>query len=133
MLRKIGIALTLGLTLFSLVTLVALEGQEVVELDTFNNSETRTTRTWIAEDDGSLWIESGNAERGFYRDISAGSFVEMQIDGATERYAATIVENPAGHRRIRKLLREKYGWADVWVGLLVDTSQSIAIRLEPAR
>ncbi len=37
----------------------------------------------------------------------------------------------AGHRLIRSLLREKYGWADVWVGLIQDTSQSIAVRLLP--
>jgi hypothetical protein len=28
-------------------------------------------------------------------------------------------------------LRRKYGWADVWIGMLTDTSESIAIRLEP--
>jgi hypothetical protein len=29
------------------------------------------------------------------------------------------------------LLAEKYGWADWWVGLLQDTSQSVAVKLEP--
>ena len=30
------------------------------------------------------------------------------------------------------LLREKYGLRDRWVGLLVDTSDSLAVRLSPA-
>jgi hypothetical protein len=38
----------------------------------------------------------------------------------------------AGHRRIRGLLAAKYGWADAWVGLLQDTSRSVAVRLTPA-
>ena len=36
-----------------------------------------------------------------------------------------------GHEKIRGLLRRKYGWADRWVGAIVDTSSSVAIRLDP--
>jgi hypothetical protein len=32
---------------------------------------------------------------------------------------------------VRSLLREKYGWADRWVGLLQDTSQAVPVRLDP--
>ena len=41
------------------------------------------------------------------------------------------VPGDAGHRRIRRLLAEKYGWADTWIGLLTDTSRSVAVRLDP--
>ena len=38
----------------------------------------------------------------------------------------------AGHRRIRELLRARYGWRDAWVGLARRTPRnSIAVRLEP--
>jgi hypothetical protein len=43
--------------------------------------------------------------------------------------SAQPLPNPSGHARIRMLLRRKYGWADAWVGLLQDTSESIAVRL----
>jgi len=33
--------------------------------------------------------------------------------------------------RVRRLLAAKYGFADRWIGVLVDTSRSVAIRLEP--
>jgi hypothetical protein len=46
---------------------------------------------------------------------------------------AEPVPGPEGHARIRDLLRAKYGLADVWINLLVDTSQSVAVRLVPAR
>ena len=47
------------------------------------------------------------------------------------RYHASPVPNPEGHAHIRRLLAAKYGWADRWVALLQDTSQSIEVRLEP--
>ena len=51
--------------------------------------------------------------------------------GQVLRFRAITVGNPEGHRRIRELLAEKYGWADCWIGLLQDTSESVALRLEP--
>lgn len=41
-----------------------------------------------------------------------------------------MVPNPDGHARIRRLLAGRYGWADRWIGLLADTSRSIAVRLD---
>jgi len=42
-----------------------------------------------------------------------------------------VIEGDGGHRRIRSLLRARYGVADAWIGLLADTSRSVAIRLDP--
>jgi hypothetical protein len=42
---------------------------------------------------------------------------------------AAVVDNPDGHRRIRALLAARYGWADRWIGLLANTSGSLALRL----
>jgi len=36
-----------------------------------------------------------------------------------------------GHAKIRRLLGEKYGWADRWAGLFQATSRSIAVRVTP--
>jgi len=44
---------------------------------------------------------------------------------------AVPVPGDAGHRQIGRLLAAKYGWADAWIGLLADTSRSVAGRLEP--
>ena len=74
-------------------TLVALEGREVVVLETIDGAGVaRATRTWVADDDGYAWIEAANPERPF-------------------------------------LLARRYGWADRWIGLLADTSGSVAVRL----
>ncbi len=117
--------------LFAAVTLVALEGREVVVLRTFDaQGQARETRTWIADADGYTWIEAANAERPFLLQIRTNPAVELRRAGTLHSCRAAAIPNPEGHQRIRGLLAEKYGWADRWIGLLTDTSGSLAVRLE---
>lgn len=117
---------------FGAITLYALEGREVVVLRTHApDGSTRETRTWIADDGGAVWIEAAVAERPFFQHLLANPAVELERNGTLRAYRAGPVPNPDGHVRIRTLLAQKYGWADWWVGLLQDTSRSIAVRLEP--
>jgi hypothetical protein len=121
--------LALGL---GLVTLFAVEGQEVVVLRTRTPAgEVRRTRIWVAEDDGVVWIEAADPKRKFYADLRADPDAELERGGEIHRYRATPEPGPEGHEKIRNLLRRKYGWADRWVGAIVDTSNSVAIRLDP--
>jgi hypothetical protein len=116
---------------FGALTLAALEGGEVVVLRTFGpQAETRQTRTWVADADGSAWIEAANASRPLLAHIRANPEVELFRGGVVRQCHALSVANPDGHEHIRCLLAQKYGWADRWVGLLTDTSGSVAIRLD---
>lgn len=115
---------------FILATLVALEGREVVALRTFDeHGNLRRTRTWVADEDGSAWIEAANPDRPFLRQLQAHPEVELQRGGKIHQCYARTVPNPDGHQRVRRLLAAKYGWADRWIGLLTDTSASVAVRL----
>lgn len=128
------ILLSLGLlaALFVIVTLVALEGREVVVVRTTDEAgQGRETRTWIADHDGRAWIETANLERPFYRHILARPDIEVVRGGQVLRFRAVPLPQAEGHPLIRRLLREKYGWADVWIGVIADTSQSTAVRLDP--
>lgn len=117
---------------FAAATLLALEGREVVVLRTFDrHGQVRETRIWIADDQEASYIEAANSDRPFLDDIAVNPVVEIQRHGTTQRRTATVLEQPTGHELIRRLLRERYGWADWWVGLLTDTSRSFGIRLEP--
>jgi len=120
-----------GVVAFGAVTLWALEGREVALLRTITpDGDVRETRVWIAEDDGAWWVEAATPEREFLRDIVSEPTVEVERDGVASRRMAVPDFSPAGHERIRGLLRARYGVADVWVGLLTDTSRSVAIRLD---
>jgi hypothetical protein len=130
--RLVGAAALAALA-FGVVTLVALEGVEVVQLRTVTpDGSVRTTRTWVADDAGATWIEAANPERPFLLDLQARPDVSLVRGGGEQRLRAVPVPGDAPHRRIRELLRAKYGWADAWIGLLANTSRSVAVRLEPA-
>jgi len=115
---------------FWLVTLMALEGGDVAVLTTHGEAGGRATRTWLAQADGAFWIEAANAARPFLRDLRRDPQAVLRWAGRVRRCRATVQPNPAGHRRIRALLRAHYGWRDPWIGLLADTRGSVALRLD---
>jgi hypothetical protein len=131
--RGLLVALGVAAGAFGALTLVALEGAEVVRLRTTSpDGSLRTTRTWVADADGATWIEAANPARPFLLDVQARPDVLLDRGGRERRLHAVVVPGEAAHRTIRELLRAKYGWADVWIGLLADTSRSVAVRLDPA-
>jgi len=133
--KRIGIIAVLALALgLLLVTGLALESREVVLLRTTSpGGEVAQTRVWIADADGAMWLEAATPERGWYRDLRARPRAELVRAGVARCVVARGEPGAEGHRRIRRLLRAKYGWADAWVGLLQDTSRSIPVRLEVCR
>lgn len=131
--RTVALVVLLPAALFGVITLIALEGQEVVLVRTVDErGQVHDTRTWIADDPQGIWIEAATPARPFAQHIARSADVEIVRGGAVRRYAASIVANPEGHERIRTLLAHKYGWADWWIGLLQDTSASVAIRVVEA-
>ena len=127
----LAIALVLA---FALITAVALEGDEVGVLRTRGGDAPdgiRYTRVWYAEDGARLWIESADHARPFLEDLRREPRIVLEHDGALRAYVAEVQPNPEGHQQIRRLLAEKYGWRDLWVGLLTDTSGSLGIVLTP--
>jgi hypothetical protein len=119
-----------GLAAFAGITLYALEGQEVVVLRTSGEQgATRDTRVWIAAEGEHAWIEAATPDRDFYRDLLAHPDAELIRGGSTSRVRAEPVPGAEAREHLRSLLRAKYGLADWWVGLLQDTSRSVAVRI----
>ena len=131
-LRRLALVLAAGALGFAAVTLVALEGREVVQLRTITpEGGVRSTRTWVADAEGAMWVEAANVQRPFLVDLRAHPDIELVRGGTVLPVRAVAVPGLDAHRKIRSLLAEKYGWADCWIGLLADTSHSEAVRLEP--
>ena len=130
--RRVLILAVVLIAALVIITLVALEGREVVVLRTSDGeAESKETRTWIADYEGHAWVESANPERPFFRHIQAHPEVEVVRGGQVLEMRAVALPPAEGHALIRRLLAEKYGWADVWIGFIADTSQSTAVRLDP--
>lgn len=131
--RRLLVAAAAGLVLFGGVTLYALEGHEVVVLRTTDErGSARETRVWIADEGAHAWIEAATPERAFYRDLVARPEAELRRGDTASRVQAVPVPGAEAHAHVRALLRAKYGIADWWVGLLQDTSRSVAVRIAPA-
>ncbi len=131
-LRTVGLVGVILLALFVGITWAALEFQDVAVLGTRAvGANLRSTRDWYARTQGVLWLETATPQRPWYLDIRSDPSIELEVLGKVSRFRAVPKPGAAGHRLIRSLFREKYGWADVWVGLIQDTSQSIAVRLLP--
>jgi hypothetical protein len=131
-LRRLAAVLAAAVLGFAAVTLLALEGREVVQLRTVTpEGGVRSTRIWVADADGAMWVEAANVQRPFLLDLRAHPDSELVRGGAVLPVRAVAVPGLDAHLKIRTLLAEKYGWADCWIGLVADTSHSEAVRLEP--
>lgn len=134
--RKTVIVALVSLALLGMlaaVTVVALEGGDVAVLRTFAGTEPpHEARVWVVDLEGGPWIEVADTDRAYYARLLANPHVELVRGGEVRSYRAVPLTSPRDHERIRELLARKYGWADRWVGLLVDTSESIAVQLVPA-
>ena len=132
--RRLLLAALLVAFGFGVVTLIALEGREVVVLETTAPDGTvHETRTWVADADGATWIEAANPERPFLRDLRTHPDLALVRGGRVLRCRATpSADADGGHARIRALLAARYGWADRWIALVADTRRSLAIRLDCA-
>ena len=122
-------ALAAGFVLF---TGWALESGGVAVLTSYaaDRSE-RETHVWYVEREGELWVEAGTPENAWYVDVQRDPRVTLTSTGPAGAYVAEPVRTPRAHANIRAWLREKYGLRDAWIGVLFDTSRSVAVRFVP--
>ena len=114
------------------VTWWALESGGVAVVGTrAPDGSTRSTHVWFAEPDGELWLEAGTPTNAWYLDVQRDPQVSFRSEDRSGQFTAQLIAEPGAHETIRALLREKYGVRDGWIGLLFDTSHSVAVRLVP--
>lgn len=129
--KKLGIALAilLGIPLtYVLIHLALIEvGQEIVVLHKWKGEgEMSRSRLWIVGDGEREWLHHGYADAPWILHLETDRIVEIDRDGETHRYRA--FPDRKEEAKIHRLLREKYGVADVlvrfWAG--TDTEKGIA-------
>ena len=129
--RRLLGALLGAVTALGAFTWWALESSDVVVVTTQTaEGESRDTHVWFVEHQGELWLEAGTPENPWYLDIQRNPELRLQEEGGP---AATFVARPMPERSadVRALLSRKYAVRDRWVGLFVDSSRSVAVRLLP--
>jgi hypothetical protein len=132
--RRALAAVALLLFGFAAVTWFALESSGVAVAETrAPDGGLRATHVWYVERDGELWLEAGSPENAWFVDVQREPGLVLRSERGAAAYVAVPVGGPSGHDEIRALMRAKYGFRDWWVNLIVDTSRSVAVRLEEAR
>jgi hypothetical protein len=110
------------------VQMVAAESGEVVIVTTTDaEGRPHETRLWIVDHAGFGWLRAGSDVASWYQRLSAAPEVEVERD----EQAATYLAQPQLWQRetINRLMVEKYGWAEWYIGLVFNRDRSIPIRL----
>lgn len=126
----IGLVLAAALAVFGL-QMVASETGEVVVLHTSADGAEQTTRLWVVELDGDLWLRSGGGDSGWYARLVAEPRVRLEREGRLASYTAE--PDPARRDAINAAMREKYGWRDRIIEILLGgRDAAVPVRLRPA-
>ena len=128
--RLLGFVLLLVVLAFGL-QILASESGEVVVLRTSVDGETQETRLWIVDDRGVSWLRSGSPDAGWYQRVRANPDVQIERGAELLEFPAFPIEGGPPVDRVNRLMFEKYGWAEDYIGLFIDRSRSVAIRLDP--
>ena len=111
--------------------MVASESGEVVVLTTTDaTGAPQQTRLWVVDHEGSAWLRAGSHQQGGYARLQRQPQVNVERAGTTNPYTARPV--PDATPEINRLMADKYGWADRFIGMMFSRENAVAIRLEPA-
>lgn len=114
--------------------MMASETGEVVVLESQNEQgELQSTRLWVVEHDGSMWLRAGDDQSGWYQrlmtNVQAGQAVYVTRDG--ERFSPSIVSDPSQAAAVNALMDEKYGLSNDAISFLMGEyrQDAVAVRL----
>ena len=107
----------------------ASESGEVVTLTTTNtDGDSKRTRLWVVDHDGTAWLRAGDPASRWLARIQQSESTVVERDGVSASVNASVDESAAG--TVNSLMREKYGWADKLIEVVFGRDDAIAIRLE---
>lgn len=112
-----------------LVQIVASETGEVVVLTTEAPDGPKDTRLWVVEIDGTQYLRAG-PDSGWYLRLAARP--EVRLARAETRASYRAESRPHDASAVNDLMRDKYGWRDVVIEVLVGgRDDAIAVALVP--
>ena len=113
-----------------LMQLIASETGEVVVLATQTAEGDKETRLWVVDQDGTQYLRAKPGS-GWYQRLVAAPDVHVTRSGVEAAYRAE--PRPAQAAAVNRLMREKYGWRDAIIEVLVGgRDDAIAVALLPA-
>ena len=119
---------------FGLIMLVSESGEVVVLESQDYQGELQSTRLWVVDHDGSMWLRAGDDESGWYqrliRNVEADQAVYVTRNG--ERFSPSVVSDPSQAAAVNGLMANKYGVSNDAISFLMGDDgrqDAIAVRL----
>ena len=119
---------------FGLIMLVSESGEVVVLESQDDQGELQSTRLWVVDHDGSMWLRAGDDESGWYqrliRNVEAEQAVYVTRNG--ERFSPSVVSDPSQAAAVNGLMANKYGVSNDAISILMGDDgrqDAIAVRL----
>jgi hypothetical protein len=128
-LRVLGVLLGVLLLLWAAQMVAAESGEVVVVTTTDSAGTTHETRLWVVDHDGGEWLRSGGEIQAWYQRLRVAPEIRVVRSDRSRTFLAR--PDPEQVDTINRLMLEKYGWADRFIGWLFGRDDSIPIRLEP--
>jgi hypothetical protein len=112
-----------------ILQLIASERVEVVDLHTVDETiEEISTRLWVADDGGYQYLRVGSDGSDWFTRLQSQEKVDLTRNNRRYTYVWALREDKS--QRINRLMREKYGWGDSFIGLITGGREnSIPIEL----
>jgi hypothetical protein len=112
------------------VEVIASESGEVVVVQTRDAyGAPPATRHRIVYEGGRGWVRAGNPQSSWLLNIQQNPAVTVTRGETTAPY--TAVPDVASRDRVNELMRDKYGWADMYIDALFGREDATPIRLDP--
>ena len=129
----LGIVLGIPTLLFGTIYGASELGGEVVTLARAeSNGDASQVRIWIVDENGTSWIEHGDADSFWITQLSESPDIALTRAGRTTNYTGTPERD--SHDLYHQLRREKYAMADQILELLgapgVDECEGVPVRLQ---
>jgi len=129
---RIAVALLVVLLTVGALEIVAAESGEVVVLRTTDAAGApHETRLWIVDDGSHSWLRSGNDASGWF--VLLRERPDVEVVRGEQTLAVRAVPEVGARTRINGMMREKYGWADAYIGMLFGRDDAVPIRLDPRK
>ncbi len=127
-LLKLGSAIFALLAIVIVLQIIASESGEVVVINTRDAAgDARETRLWVVDHQGSAWLRSGSPHSGWYQRTLANP--QIGVQRGAKSFAAVAHPDADAKDTINRLMNDKYGWADDYIGMLFGRDDAVPIRL----
>ena len=130
----LGVWVLVGLSLDAAIGYFQPRGPDTVVLRTFDAArQAHETVLRVREDNGQLWLVSGQWFRGWYHRALDNADVELVRDGVVAAYHAVPVDTPEARDMLTRLELDRSGAVRYWFGRAVLTlfAPPKLVRLDP--